>query len=128
MGSLAERANQPVALQDRLPWEPLERLIKSRIDPDPATGQWRATDIGREIGVTRNMVNAYRMRGSINAARADDFATKLGLHPNHIWGHEVWEGQTVDLDAMEEERVRARRARARMKWAEAAAARHGGAA
>lgn len=130
MGSLAERATQPVALQDRLAWEPLERLIRSRIDPDPETGRWRAADIGREIGVTRNMVNEYRRRGTINAARGDDFATTLGLHPNLIWGHDVWEGQTIDVEAMEEERKeRARtRSRARRRRAKTSAARHGGAA
>ena len=122
MGHVGMTASQPVGLRDRLAWEPLERIICSRIDPDPETETWTAGAIGAEIGVTRMMVQGYRARGTISAAHADTFAAALGLHPNLIWGHEVWEGQAIDAEAIEEARSaksrsakRAREARVRQR-------------
>lgn len=120
--------SQPLGLSDRLAWQPLEDLIRSRIDPDPDQGTWTAGAIGAEIGASREMVSAYRQRGTISAAHADEFAAALGLHPNLIWGHEVWEGQALDIEAIEEARAaaerearRARQARGRRRAKEAAA-------
>jgi hypothetical protein len=71
------------------PWEPLERIVRSRVQPwTDSTGHVhpaRDVDIGAEIGLSRRQVVQYRRAGRISEPLADRCAIALGLDPCHIW-------------------------------------------
>lgn len=108
-GAVQSGCALPVALRDRFPWEPVERLVRLKIDRDPDQDIYTCESIGRWLGITRAQVQGYRSRGSVTAAIADTLAASLGLHPSHIWG-DAWWDQTIDIDAAEAAAAAARRA------------------
>lgn len=59
------------------------------LDPADTAG------IARRVGVGRRWVRRYRRVG-LTARQADQWATRAGLWPEHVWPH--WEPPEPDLD------------------------------
>lgn len=82
-----------------LPWAPLEAYVVGIIDAPPAppgtNGEWRngylTEDISTRLGVSVQVVNNFRHRGTISLYRADKLACHLGVNPTWIWGRDFLE-------------------------------------
>lgn len=80
----------------RLPWEPLERLLRARYDsadivPGLGAGRsghglWSDTAAATMLGVERSQVPQWR-RSGMTVRAADKAATHAHLHALEVWGN-----------------------------------------
>jgi hypothetical protein len=94
----------------RLPYEPLERLLRAHWDAPTATrgaygkdhGLWCDTQAATMLGVGRYAIMKYRSRG-ISPAVADRLACHIGTHPLLVWGA-AWEIADIGAELRRAER------------------------
>lgn len=79
----------------RLPYEPLERILRIRCDSaDPlpglrGRGLWSIDAAAVMLDVSTRAVCRYKA-GGLSPRTADELATHVGLHPLEVWGR-AWE-------------------------------------
>lgn len=80
--------------------EPVLAIVRRRWRPADEQSEHHAGDVAKMsevLGVTESTVRRWLNDGSIKSVAADNVATRLGLHPCHLWPE--WFSQEVFAEA-----------------------------